>query len=512
MSSRAGRGWRHWSLQGRLIATIVGVVVLIFVAVGVATGAILGGILQTNLDNKVAEATAQALRSLRDNPDVATGAEDAETLLASGPFEPGFLVVVESALGSVSGGYIAADGSVQTLNGAQVQQIVQQIVQPGGSGPVRQIEIDGLGSYRLLAAGGQGFAVAAGLPVSQVAATLGQIFTTVTLLTAGGLVLLGVTVALVVRRSLRPLQAVVETAERVASVPMSEGAVSIADRVPESQTDETSEIGRVGHALNTLLDHVDASLEARQRNEERMRQFVADASHELRTPLASIRGYSELSLRDPALSETTESALERIQAQSLRMTSLVEDLLLLARLDEGQELVYGVVDLTQLAVEALGDAQAAGPDHVWRVDVDEEPVTLPGDAARLQQVVVNMLANARTHTPAGTVVTLSVTRDARDAVIRVHDDGPGIDPAIAEELFERFSRADRSRARQTGGTGLGLSIARAIVRAHQGTITVDSVPGDTTFTVRLPRPVHANDAQSAGEPAAEREGSTISSR
>jgi two-component system OmpR family sensor kinase len=305
VTPRARRGWRHWSLQGRLIATIVGVVVLIFVAVGVATGAILGGILQTNLDNKVAEATAQALRSLHDTPSVVAGTEDARTLLASGPFEAGFLVVVESAVGSVSGGYIAADGTVNGLDGAQVQQIVQQIVQPGSTGPVREIEIDGIGSYRLMAAGGQGFAVAAGLPVSQVATTLGQIFTSVALLTAGGLVLLGVAVTLVVRRSLRPLQAVVETAERVASVPMAEGAVSIPDRVPESQTDETSEIGRVGHALNTLLDHVDASLEARQRNEERMRQFVADASHELRTPLASIRGYSELSLRDPSLSDTT---------------------------------------------------------------------------------------------------------------------------------------------------------------------------------------------------------------
>lgn len=490
--------WRHWSLQGRLIATIVGVVVLIFVAVGVATSAILGNILGANLDNKVAESTAQALRSMRDNPTVAAGTDEATALLASGPFEPGFLVVVESTLGTVSGGLIAADGSVVALEDEQVAQIVQQLIQPGGTGPIRQIEIDGIGTYRLLAAGGPDYAVAAGLPVSQVAATLAQIFTTVTLLTAGGLVLLGVTVALVVRRSLQPLQAVVETAERVASVPMSEGAVSIPDRVPESQTDEQSEIGRVGHALNTLLDHVDASLEARQRNEERMRQFVADASHELRTPLASIRGYSELSLRDPALSEGTESALERIQAQSLRMTSLVEDLLLLARLDEGQELVYGMVDLTRLAVEAIGDAQAAGPDHSWRVEVDETPVTLPGDAARLQQVVVNMLANARTHTPAGTVVTLSVTRENEDAVIRVHDDGPGIDPAVAHELFERFSRADRSRARQTGGTGLGLSIARAIVHAHHGEISVSSAPGDTVFTVRLPLAPRAA-AESTGE-------------
>ena len=184
--------------------------------------------------------------------------------------------------------------------------------------------------------------------------------------------------------------------------------------------------------------------------------------------------------------ETTEQSLERIQAQSLRMTALVEDLLLLARLDEGQELVYGTVDLTRLAVEAVGDARPAGPDHAWSIDVDDEPVELAGDSARLNQVVANLLANARTHTPAGTEVTVSVTREGDDAVLRVHDDGPGIDPAVAAQLFARFARADRSRDRKTGGTGLGLSIAKAIVEAHNGTITVDSTPGDTTFEMRLP--------------------------
>jgi two-component system OmpR family sensor kinase len=223
-----------------------------------------------------------------------------------------------------------------------------------------------------------------------------------------------------------------------------------------------------------------------------MRRFVADASHELRTPLASIRGYSELSLRalaqshDPFTLETTESSLDRIQAQSLRMTTLVEDLLLLARLDEGQELVYGTVDLTRLAIETVGDAQPAGPDHAWVLDVDEVPVVIAGDAARLHQVAANLLANASTHTPAGTTVTVSVAREGTDAVLRVRDDGPGIDPAVHDELFERFSRADRSRARKTGGTGLGLSIARAIVDAHSGSISVTSVPGDTVFEVRLP--------------------------
>ena len=168
------------------------------------------------------------------------------------------------------------------------------------------------------------------------------------------------------------------------------------------------------------------------------------------------------------------------------MTTLVEDLLLLARLDEGKELVYGAVDLTRVVVDAATDAQVAGPGHEWVLEVPEEPVVVAGDATRLHQVIANLLTNARVHTPDGATVTASVAVDDGVAIVRVADDGPGIDPAVADELFERFSRADTSRARQTGGTGLGLSIAKAIITAHRGTIAVRSTPGDTVFEVRLP--------------------------
>ena len=184
--------------------------------------------------------------------------------------------------------------------------------------------------------------------------------------------------------------------------------------------------------------------------------------------------------------ESTTTSLERIQAQSLRMTRLVEDLLLLARLDEGRELVYGTVDLTQLALEGLSDARPTAADHHWNIEAPDEPIVIVGDAGRMHQVVANLLANARTHTPAGTSITLSVSREGDEAVLRVHDDGPGIDPGVRDELFARFARGDSSRARQTGGTGLGLAIAKAIVEGHGGHLTVASQPGDTTFTVRLP--------------------------
>ncbi|GAB3602386.1 sensor histidine kinase [Microbacterium aureliae] len=464
---------RRWSLQTRLMVTVIGMVALILTLVGVATGALLGNILDTNLNARLFSAAS----SLRVTP-----SQTAADVLSAGRQPEGFLFVMQTPSG-LSGAYVTGDGTVEELTGSQIGEVLYQADPRRAS----TVSIEGVGDYRVLLSGSSsGTFILAGLPTSEVTGVVGQILITVALVTAGGLLLLGVAIAVVIRRSLRPLRSVADTAERVAATPMSQGAVTIAERVPTEQADESTEIGRVGHALNTLLDHVDASLAARQRNEDLMRRFVADASHELRTPLASIRGYSELSLRDPSLSETTGSALERIQAQSLRMTALVEDLLLLARLDEGQELVVGSVDLTQLAVEAVADARPAGPDHTWRLDVEPEPVVVAGDTGRLTQVVANLLANARTHTPAGTTVTVRVARRGNWAELSVHDDGPGVEDGIRDQLFDRFARADRSRARKTGGTGLGLSIARAIVQAHGGELDVQSRPGDTSFTMRLP--------------------------
>jgi two-component system OmpR family sensor kinase len=470
------------------MATVIGIVSLILVVVAIATSAALGRVLEQNLDTRLESSAQQAGRALQ-QPQFAGETLDAYDALNRGPQQPGFLFIMQPIDGELSGAYVGSDGEVVRMTDAEIDNAVDSI----GQGGFTTVSLGaGIGDYRIVPVRGDSFFAIAGLPVAEVRATIGATLTTIALVTAGGLLLLAAAIAFVIRAGLKPLRAVADTATRVAALPLSEGAVSITERVPDEETDEDTEIGRVGHALNTLLDHVGESLDARQRNEERMRRFVADASHELRTPLASIRGFSELSLRalqqphGPATAETTEASLERIQAQSIRMTGLVEDLLLLARLDEGQELVYGTVDLSRLAVEAVADATPAGPDHAWALDLDEEPVVVTGDTARLHQVMANLLANARTHTPAGTHVTLGVTRDGDEAVLRVHDDGPGIDPAIADELFERFSRADRSRARKTGGTGLGLSIAQAIVTAHGGSIAVDSAAGSTTFEVRLP--------------------------
>ncbi|WP_431801488.1 sensor histidine kinase [Microbacterium sp. bgisy203] len=488
---------RRWSLQTRLIVTVVSSVAVILLTVGLATGAILGTILSAQLDTNVREATSLAGSQLMRQPGGIAGAATATQTLTEGKVPPGLVLVVQSTSG-IDGAYLA-DGNTRVVQ--LTDEEITRVANAFDGDRYADVTFDDIGTYRMYTSQVGGlYLVAAGLPVSTVNATIAQIVVTVGLVTTGGLLILAAIIALVIRRSLRPLHSVADTAARVAAQPLDAGDVQITERVPASDADPSDEIGAVGAALNSLLDHVDTSLAARQRNEERMRAFVADASHELRTPLAAIRGYSELSLRalaqaqdagaSPAVlvasAEQSGQGLERIHAASLRMTTLVEDLLLLARLDEGKELVYGAVDLTRVVVDAVADAQAAGPDHEWIIDVPEEPVVVAGDATRLHQVIANLLTNARVHTPTGVAVTASVAQTGDQAVVRVVDDGPGIDPAIADELFERFSRADLSRARQTGGTGLGLSIAKAIVTAHRGTISVRSRPGETAFEVRLP--------------------------
>ena len=313
-----------------------------------------------------------------------------------------------------------------------------------------------------------------------------------------------------VRSALAPLERVARTAHRVASQPLERGEVSIEDRVDQADLGSSAEVGQVGGALNTLLGHVESALGARQRSETQVRQFVADASHELRTPLASIRGYTELIRREGAdadLPEEATYALERVHSESVRMTALVEDLLLLARLDAGRELRREEVDLVGLLVDTVADARAAGPDHDWQLDLAvleppadatpeeaedflPEPPLVIGDEARLRQVIVNLLANARVHTPAGSHVTTTLAREGDTLIVRIHDDGPGIAPDVRDRLFERFARGDSSRERRTGSTGLGMSIALAIVQSHGGSIDVGSstAPEDhgTTFSVRLP--------------------------
>jgi two-component system OmpR family sensor kinase len=240
--------------------------------------------------------------------------------------------------------------------------------------------------------------------------------------------------------------------------------------------------------VNRLLDHVSSALSARQASETRVRQFLADVSHELRTPLAAISGYAELTRRSREIAPPDIAhAMSRVESETARMSRMVEDLLLLARLDEGRPLELETVDLTYLVLGAVSDAAASGRDHQWRMNVPDEPVEVRGDASRLHQVLANLLGNARTHTPAGTTITTALASSSPGTVaVTVLDDGPGIAAGVLPNVFERFARGGAARANAAGSTGLGLAIVRAIVQAHGGSVHVTSRPGQTAFVIRLP--------------------------
>jgi len=348
-------------------------------------------------------------------------------------------------------------------------------------GEPREVDLPGLGRYRIVVDDLSGTTIAAGLPTEGVDAVVGRLVAAEALLSLLGVLVAAGAGLVVVRRQLRPLTEVAATAHSVAALPLASGEIDLTERVPAHLTDERTEVGQVGSALNTLLAHVESSLEARQRSEQQVRQFVADASHELRTPLATISGYTELARRRPGDPETAATALAKVEEESGRMTALVEDLLLLARLDAGRPLEREPVDLTRLLLEAVSDARVLAPDHAWRLDLPGEAVEVTGDEQRLHQVVTNLLTNARKHTPAGTTVTVR----ANAGGFTVHDDGPGFPPDLAAAAFERFTRGDDSRTR-TGGAGLGLALVSAIVAAHGGSVSLDSRPGDTTVRVDLP--------------------------
>ena len=292
----------------------------------------------------------------------------------------------------------------------------------------------------------------------------------------------------VVTKSLRPLNQLASTATVVSEMDLGSGEVDLPIRVDPALTDPRSEVGQVGHALNHMLNNVEGALESRQQSEVKVRQFVADASHELRNPLASIRGYAELTRRRRGeLCPESQFAMDRIESEATRMSALVEDMLLLARLDNDQKLELAPIDLVEVVLNAVSDAQAAGSDHIWTLDVPNEEITVMADADRLMQVVVNVLSNARKHTPAGVTVHTTVTARDGQAVVAIADNGPGIPESVRPLIFERFSRADASRtASKEGSTGLGMSIVAAVMAAHQGTAKVDSTNKGTTVTLTLP--------------------------
>lgn len=395
--------------------------------------------------------------------------------------------------GTLLSGYLDDSGSSRSLTDQQLD--VLTALTPDGE-PVT-VDLPDLGTYRAVyTTSANGDISITALPLGSVTSTVDRFLGVEIGVALAGLVLAGALATVLVRRELRPLDRVAATATRVAQIPLARGDVEISERVPEPDTHPDTEVGQVGAALNQMLGHVEEALTARHESETQVRRFVADASHELRTPLASIRGYAELVQRHPdGIPDEALHAVGRVESEARRMSTLVEDMLLLARLDAGRDLDLAEVDLGALAVDAVADAHVAGRGHRWRLDLadgdedDPEPALVIGDEHRLRQVLVNLVTNARVHTPAGTEVVVRVRVEGEQVVLQVRDDGPGIDEPLRSRLFERFTRGDASRNRAAGSTGLGLAIVHAVVTAHEGTIDVDSVPGSTTFTVRLPRAV-----------------------
>ena len=491
------------TLRSRLLVTTIALLLGVGLVIGVVTTIALRHTLNTQLNTQLDETASRSQRLVEGDfrgggqrPGLPGFGDDDESSCAAGSTRafvgPGQLdgtLYAQFVAGQVD---LTNSGVLQTtesqacsypLTAAQAAQLSS--VSDGG---YRTVDLEGLGPYRLTATTRpDGSLAVAGLPVDGVDRTVLSVIAV-----EAGALLVGVAAAAVlgsvlIRRDLLPLRRVAATAGRVSELQLDRGDVGLEDRVPLQDTDENTEVGRVGLALNRMLDHVSSALEARHESELQVRQFVADASHELRTPLAAIRGYSELTRRSrDAVPADVLHAMGRVESEAVRMTGLVEDLLLLARLDAGRPLEREPVDLTMIVLDAVSDAQVAGRDHTWRLDLPEEAVEVVGDQGRLHQVLTNLLANARTHTPPGTTVTVGIHREGSVAHLDVVDDGPGIPPQTLPHVFERFARGDSSRSREAGSTGLGLAIVDAVVSSHHGTVSVESRPGRTAFRVGLP--------------------------
>lgn len=471
------------SLLSRLILTTLLLVALVSVVVGGVTTLALRHFLLARLDDQLIAATHR---------------HGGETDDLGGPELPCLGQTIGFGFGQAPGTLIGrfdsrCQSAVIINNRGSAQFTVLQAADttllarlPTSAQP-RTVSLS-VGDYRVVAEPG----TVTGLPTSEVNDTLRNLVVSESGVALGGVVLAALIGTVLVRRQLAPLRRVAATATEVTHLPLESGEVGVTVRVPAELTDPSTEVGQVGAALNAMLGHVERALDTRHESEQRVRQFVADASHELRTPLSTIVGYAELTRRTSDDPETMAHAMSRIQAESGRMAELVNDLLLLARLDSGRSLERGDVDVTRLLAETVNDARVLGADHVWRLTLPADPLHVEGDCDRLQQVLANLLTNAIRHTPEHTIVSISAVGVPQEGVephgirVTVHDNGPGMPTDLAGKEFERFSRGDSSRTRASGGAGLGLSIVQAIVAAHHGAVTIRSAPGDTTIEIRLP--------------------------
>jgi len=477
--SRAIGRARRMTLRRRLVAVLLACLLFSCAAIAVATTIALRRFLLDRLDQQLTSAGNRYAVSLEHPGDSDTDDND-------------FRLVVGQPAGTLGArifhGAVTALGVVGTTGPAGSAQTRDALARLGATTSARTIRLPGLGDYRIIVNPGRdGDLLVTGLPERPVDETVRHLLEIEAVVFAAALLVTTTVATVFVRLSMRPLTRVAATALQVSELPLASGEVSIPDRVANPAPG--TEVGQVADAFNHMLEHVESALTVRQQSEDQLRRFIADASHELRTPVAVIRSHAEYAQRVGGdLPVEVDHALGRIAAESDRMSMLVDDMLLLARLDAGRPLAHDPVDLTRVTLDAVRDAQVAGPDHEWRLDLPGEPVIVTGDEHTLHQALANLLANARVHTPAGTTVTVAIadTPATEPTVLTVVDDGPGVPPHLQPRIFERLVHGDDAARSSSGGSGLGLSIVAAIVAAHHGRIGLTSIPGRTEFRIELP--------------------------
>ena len=471
-----------WSLRNRLILAAVFLASLAIIASDFAANTALRSYLISQVDNQLFSISSGSLERL-DRAGIAPQSEAQESQSPFRVLQPIRGVPTSTSLtlldregnliGQVGGELAGQNFGVTGLKVSQVEKYENKPFTIEGEG--RNPDVRALA---LVLPTGMGSVIAAN-SLEEVDKTLSQLRFLFFFLGLIAILLTALVSRWIIAISLRPLDKVEETAEAIA-------AGDLSARLPAAKPD--TEVGRLTTSLNMMLSRIEQSFSVKVESENKLRRFVADASHELRTPLTAIRGFAELH-RQGAVSgeEKTKELISRIEGESIRMSSLVEDLLLLARLDQARELDFEAVDLNTLIVEVVASAKAAGPDHPIEINLPQEELFVLGDSRRIHQVVANLLANARTHTPLGTKINVTARQTLAEVIIEVADNGPGLSKSDQERIFERFFRADPARVRHSGeGSGLGLSIVDAVMKAHGGYVSVKSeLDKGATFTLHF---------------------------
>jgi two-component system OmpR family sensor kinase len=480
-------GLSNWSLRNRLILATLGLAAIAIAASDFAASNSLRTFLINQADNQLNEVVQTSMLRLDRAGIESANQDDVGDENGFRPLRPLGAVPTTTAvtLLDVSGNVIGQIGGefANSIDLIEFQKLTPEEVDSLKGLPFTISGDDGETDIRAIARSlpsGEGTVVISVAldSVEKTVAGLRGIFILISFIV---LISIAIVARSLIKLTLKPLNQIEKTAAAIA-----EGDLSA--RLPE--VNSRTEVGRLTGSLNTMLSRIEESFAVRTESESKLRRFVADASHELRTPLTAIRGFAELHRQGAVVGEDkTKELISRIEKESIRMSSLVEDLLLLARLDQSRELTFDPVDINHLVKEAVASAQAAGPGYEITVSSVNDEVFVLGDSMRIHQAIANLLANARTHTPVGTKIAVNISQNDLETRISVSDNGPGLSEENQKRVFERFFRADPSRVRVSGeGSGLGLAIVDAVMKAHNGSVEVNSKIGDgANFTIIFPQ-------------------------